>query len=141
MRNLAPYRPVRVNILDCFDSCFGSFPVDRSAPNGSPAVDIREEDDVYLVQAELPGVSEQDLKVSVDDNVLTISTKSDRDSKGNPRGYLVQERRGGQYKRSFALPRDTDSDEVSAVFGDGLLTITVGKTEGSKSRQIPVKVA
>ena len=93
------------------------------------------------MQAELPGVAEKDLKVSVDDNVLTISAKSARNGERKADGYLVRERRHAAYTRSFVLPRDADHEVVTASFEDGLLTLTVPKTEASKARQIPVNAA
>ena len=147
MRNLVPYRPGRMSIFDgldqIFDTVFTTEPVWRT---GAPAVDIREEDDGYQVQAELPGVAETDLKVSVDDNVLTISAKAGKNAERKTaerktEGYLVRERRQATYTRSFVLPRDADHEAVSASFEDGLLTLSVPKTEASKARQIPVNTA
>ena len=62
------------------------------------------------MQAELPGVAEKDLKVSVDDNVLTISAKSGKNGERKADGYLVRERRHAAYTRSFVLPRDADHE-------------------------------
>jgi len=144
MRTLVPYRPGRVSLFDTigaidhvFDAVFAE-PVRRA---GAPAVDIREEDDGYLVQVDLPGVAEQDLKVSVDDNVLTISAKAGKDADRKADGYLVRERRYAGYTRSFVLPRDADSGGVTASFADGLLTLNVPKSEASKARRIPVNAA
>lgn len=141
MRNLVPYRPSRLSIFDGLDQIFDSVFTEPVWRTGAPAVDIREEDDGYLVQAELPGVAEKDLKVSVDDNVLTISAKSGKDAERKADGYLVRERRHAAYTRSFVLPRDSDHESVSASFEDGLLTLTVPKTEASKARRIPVNAA
>lgn len=146
MRNLVTCRPGRVSVFDTigaidhiFDTVFAA-PVRRA---GAPAVDIREEDDGYLVQVDLPGVAEQDLKVSVDDNVLTISAKAGKDADGKTEtdGYLIRERRHAGYARSFVLPRDADSEGVTASFADGLLTLNVPKTEASKARRIQVNAA
>ena len=141
MRNLVPYRPGRVSIFDGLDNIFDSFFAEPQWGNRAPAVDIREEDDSYLVQAELPGVAEKDLKVSVDDNVLTISAKTDKDAERKTDGYLVRERRHAAFTRSFALPRDAAHEDVTASFEDGLLTLKVAKTEASKARQIAVNAA
>lgn len=141
MRNLVPYRPGRLSIFDGLDQIFDSVFTEPVWRTGAPAVDIREEDDGYLVQAELPGIAEKDLKVSVDDNVLTISAKTGKDAERKTDGYLVRERRHAAYTRSFVLPRDADHEGVSASFEDGLLTLTVPKTEASKARRIPVNAA
>ena len=141
MRNLVPYRPGRMSIFDGLDQIFDSVFTEPVWRTGAPAVDIREEDDGYQVQAELPGVAETDLKVSVDDNVLTISAKAGKNAERKTEGYLVRERRQATYTRSFVLPRDADHEAVSASFEDGLLTLSVPKTEASKARQIPVNAA
>lgn len=148
MRNLVTCRPGRVSLFDtigAIDHVFDTVFAEPARRAGAPAVDIREEDDGYLVQVDLPGVAEQDLKVSVDDNVLTISAKAgDADRKDADRkadGYLLRERRYAGYARSFVLPRDADSEGVTASFADGLLTLNVPKTEASKARRIQVNAA
>lgn len=143
MRNLVTCRPGRVSLFDtigAIDHVFDTVFAEPARRAGAPAVDIRAEDDGYLVQVDLPGVAEQDLKVSVDDNVLTISAKAgDADRKAD--GYLLRERRYAGYARSFVLPRDADSEGVTASFADGLLTLNVPKTEASKARRIQVNAA
>lgn len=141
MRNLVSYRPGRMSIVDGLDQIFDSVFTEPVWRTGAPAVDIREEDDGYLVQAELPGVAEKDLKVSVDDNVLTITAKTGNNAERKTDGYLVHERRHAGYTRSFVLPRDADHEALTASFEHGLLTLNVPKTEASKARQIPVNAA
>lgn len=144
MGNLVTYRPGRATIFDtigALDHVFAPFFAAPALRTRAPAVDIREEADGYLVQVDLPGAAEQDLKVSVDDNVLTISAKAGKDADGKQDGYLVRERRSAAYARSFVLPRDTDHQGVTATFADGVLTLNVPKTEASKARQIPVNAA
>lgn len=144
MRNLVTCRPGRVSLFDtigAIDHIFGTVFAEPVRRAGVPAVDIREEDDGYLVQVDLPGVAEQDLKVSVDDNVLTVSAKAGTDADRKAEGYLIRERRYAGYARSFVLPRDTDSEGVTASFADGLLTLNVPKTEASKARRIQVNAA
>lgn len=144
MSNLVPYRPGRASIFDtigALDHVFAPFFAAPAPRTRAPAVDIREEDDGYLVQVDLPGVAEKDLKVSVDDDVLTVSAKAGTDADRKPDGYLVRERRRAAYTRSFVLPRDTDYQGVTATFADGVLTLNVPKDEASKARQIPVNAA
>ena len=142
MRTLVPHRTGRSsNIFDGIDHLFDSFFAEpaQAARNRVPAVDIREEDDVYLVHAELPGVPEKDLKVSIDDNVLTISANAEEKDEKKAQGYLVRERRHASFTRSFVLPGDADHEKVSATFKDGLLALRVPKNQASKARQIQVK--
>ncbi len=142
MGNLVPCRPVSLfDTIGALDHIFDTVFVGPAPRTRAPAADIREEDDGYLVQVDLPGVAEKDLQVSVDDNVLTISAKAGKDADLKPDGYLVRERRRAAYTRSFALPSDTDYEGVTASFADGLLALNVPKTEASKARQIPVNAA
>ena len=143
MRTLVPHRTGRSsNIFDGIDHLFDSFFTEpaQAGRNRVPAVDIREEDEAYLVQAELPGVPETDLNVSIDDNVLTISANADdqKEEKG-AHAYLVRERRHASFTRSFVLPGDADHEQVSANFKDGLLSLRVPKNRASKARKISVK--
>lgn len=142
MRTLAPYRFGRANIFDGLDHVFETFFADAPAARSrAPAVDVREEGDGYVVHAELPGVAEQDLKVSVDDSVLTISANADGKDERTADGYLLRERRQASYTRSFVLPGDADHQGVNAEFTDGLLTLRVPKNQASKARQIPINAA
>lgn len=141
MRNLVPYRPSRLSIFDGLDQIFDAVFAEPVRRTGAPAVDIREEEDGYLVQADLPGVAEKDLKVSVGDDVLTISARTGKNAERKTDGYLVRERRHAACTRRFVLPRDTDHEGVSASFEDGLLTLTIPKTEAGKARRIPVNAA
>ena len=142
MRTLVPHRSGRPSsIFDGFDHIFDSFFTEQSpaARTRAPAVDIREEDKTYVLQAELPGVAEKDLKVSIDDNVLSISANADEKDEQKSGGYLVRERRRESFTRSFVLPGDADHESVGASFKDGLLTLQVSKNQASKAREIPIK--
>lgn len=137
MRTLVPHRPARADIFDGLDSIFDSFFAEPTARrHRAPAVDIREEHDGYLVHADLPGVSEKDLKVSIDDNVLTISANADENGERTSESYLVRERRQAAFTRSLVLPGDADHEAVAATFKDGLLTLRVPKNQTRKAREI-----
>jgi len=101
-----------------------------------PAVDIREDDEGYTLEAELAGLSEKDVTVKVTDGVLTISggTEVKRE------GYLVKERRLSPFTRSFALPKDADESKIVATFRNGLLTLAVSKLEKALPKDIEIKV-
>lgn len=139
MRTLIPHRPGRASIFDGLDHVFDSFFAEPPAMRTrGPAVDIREEDGGYAVTAELPGVAEQDLKVSIDDDVLTISANADDKDERAAAGYLVRERRRASFTRSFVLPGDADHEGVNAAFKDGLLTLRIPRSQASTARQISV---
>jgi HSP20 family protein len=106
----------------------------------SPAVDIAEEDDAYLVKVELPGVSKDDVKITLESNVLTICGEKKEDKEIKEKNIQRMERTYGAFQRSFMLPTSVKGEKIDAVYNDGVLTITVPKAEESKLKQIAVKV-
>jgi HSP20 family protein len=107
----------------------------------SPATDITEDDGHYVVSAELPGMKRSDISVDVHDGVLTIrgEKKSEREEKSEKRRYV--ERSFGSFSRAFTLPSDADESKVEASFKDGVLTVTLAKSETKKPRVIDVKAS
>jgi HSP20 family protein len=105
----------------------------------APLVDIAEDDKAYLIKAELPEVEKNDIKVTLERSVLTISgeRKAEKEEKGK-RFHRI-ERSYGSFVRSFTLPDDADGEHVSADFKNGVLHVKVLKTEKSKPKQIDVK--
>lgn len=109
-------------------------PLVRTGLSATPlrvAADWLEDEKAYTIQAELPGVSREDLKVSVENHVLTVEAK--RDAKEG------QAQRSFHYRRSFHLPETVDTTAISAQLQDGLLTLTMPKAEQAQPRQIDVK--
>jgi HSP20 family protein len=107
----------------------------------SPAVDVREKDGRYMIEAELPGVSEKDLKVELKDGLLTLSTTKVEEKKEESVKWLRRERRDFSFTRSFALPEDADGEKIEAHFKDGLLIIELPKKAEAAPRIVQVKVA
>ena len=107
----------------------------------APLVDITEDDKDYLIKAELPEVKKEDVKVAVENGVLTISgeRKSEKEEK-NKKFHRI-ERAYGSFERSFIVPDDADADKVNAEFKDGVLKVHLPKSEKAKPKQIEVKVA
>ena len=107
----------------------------------SPATDITEDDGHYVVTTELPGVNKSDISVEVRDGVLTIhgEKKSEREEKSEKRRYV--ERSFGSFNRAFTLPSDADEKKIEAKFKDGVLTVTLAKTEARKAQVVDVKAA
>lgn len=102
-------------------------------------VDVREDEDHYFFVAELPGLTRDDVEVTLEDGVLTISGEKKDDRKEEKNGYHLRERRYGKFTRSFRLPAEVDHEKVGAHLKDGLLTITLDKAEAIKPKQIEVK--
>jgi len=105
----------------------------------APLVDIAEDDKAYLIKAEVPEVEKNDIKVTLERSILTISgeRKAEKEEKGK-RFHRI-ERSYGSFVRSFTLPDDADAEHVSADFKNGILNVRVQKTEKSKPKQIDVK--
>jgi HSP20 family protein len=109
----------------------------------SPVVDVREKKDAYLIEAELPGVSEKDLKLELKDGLLTLSTEKKEESqdKAEDGKWIRRERRERYFTRNFELPEDADGEKIEARFKDGLLTVEVPKKPETSPRLVPVKAA
>ena len=103
-----------------------------------PAVDIYENDDAFVATADLPGLKKEDLDVSIENNVLTVSGERKFEKSDDEGTFRRVERSYGTFRRSFALPRTVDSTKVEAKFEDGVLTLALPKSEVAKSRKITV---
>ncbi len=106
----------------------------------APLVDIVEDDKEYLIKAELPEVKKEDIKVSVQDDVLSISGERQYEKEEKGKKYHRVERAYGSFMRSFTLPDDADGSKVSAEFKDGVLKVHLPKSEKAKPKSIEVKV-
>jgi HSP20 family protein len=106
----------------------------------APAVEVAETNDALVLTAEIPGLEEKNLKISIDNNVLTIAGEKEQELTDAPpaKTYYVTERYYGAFQRAFALPRTVDVDHVKAVFEKGVLSITLPKLPQAKGRQIEV---
>jgi HSP20 family protein len=104
-----------------------------------PLVNLTEDKDNYFVRAELPGLKAEELNIAVTGNNLTISGERKIPSEGDNVKYHRREREAGNFNRIIALPGDVEVDNVEAGLVDGVLTVTVPKTEVAKPKQITVK--
>ena len=106
----------------------------------SPVVDIEETELNYLIRAELPGLSKENVKVEVDDGVLTLSGERDLERKMEGKTFHHIERSHGTFTRSFTLPENAEAESVSANYKEGLLEIRVAKSEEALPKSIEVRV-
>jgi HSP20 family protein len=106
-----------------------------------PVVDVRETADAIEVVAELPGLRPEDVEVSIENNVLSMSGEKKQEvTEGSPGAeYHLVERRCGRFERSFTLPRTVDAEKIGARFENGLLTVTLPKAEAAKPRRVEVR--
>jgi len=105
------------------------------------AVDIREDEDAFLVEAEVPGLAAEDVKVDVEKNVLTIRGERKVEKEEDEGKYNRIERRFGSFSRSFTLPETVDADSISADLRDGVLALRLPKKEAPSPRNISVKAS
>src|SRR3954454_24238880 len=125
-----------------FEPFFGRFNfLEDEAKSGvwAPPVDVAEEKDKMLVRVEVPGMNENDLKVSFEDGLLTVSAKREYERKDD-RNYHRIDRTYGSFTRTFSLPRTVDGNAISAQYRDGILEIEIPKLEEAKPKQIQINV-
>ena len=106
----------------------------------APAVDIVERADEFEVNVELPGVSKDDVKITLESNILTIRGEKKQEKEKERENVHRVERSYGSFQRSFTLPTTVKDDKVDASYHDGILKITLPKAEEAKPKQIEVKV-
>jgi HSP20 family protein len=158
MNYLATYKPERdlYSIFGDFDSMlenlFNRDGLRQGKDMGirSPMVDVRENEDHYLIEAELPGFSEDEIDVKVEDNVLSITAPrkieekkntKEMDTSGTGDKFVMRERRAFGFSRRFTLPRDVDVEQIKGSYKNGLLTLSLAKRAETKPRSIKVKAA
>jgi HSP20 family protein len=126
-----------------------SLPTSRAGGDGqqslttaewAPSVDITEDDNEYVIKAELPEVTKEDVKITVENGVLTLKGERRFEKEEKNKKYHRIERGYGSFMRTFSMPDDADPEKVAADFKDGVLRVTLGKSEAKKPRQIEVSV-
>ena len=105
----------------------------------APALDVYEDNENLIVQAELPGMKKEDIDISLHDNVITVSGERKNEKKYEGAKTSREERFFGRFTRSISLPKQVDSGRVKASYKDGLLTVTLPKAEEAKPRQIQIQ--
>jgi HSP20 family protein len=107
----------------------------------SPRVDISEDDKEYLIKADLPEVKKEDVKLTVQDDVMSISGERKYEKEEKGKKYHRVERAYGSFMRSFTLPEDADGSKVSAEYKEGVLKVHLPKSEKAKPKSIEVKIS
>ena len=105
-----------------------------------PAMDLVETADHYVLRADLPGLSDGDVNVQLEDNVLTVSGERKAEHETEQEGYYRLERAFGEFSRSLTLPQGVDPDGVQATFDRGVLEIQIPKPEQKKPRQVQISL-
>src|SRR4051794_12030773 len=118
---------------------------DTPAPNGGsrrwgPAMDLVETPDDFVLRADLPGLTQDDVKIEVEDTVLTISGERKAEHEAREEGFYRLERAFGTFSRSLTLPKGVDAEGVRAAFHNGVLEVHIPKPEATKPRRIEIAV-
>jgi HSP20 family protein len=111
----------------------------RPASAFAPAFEVKETSDMFVVKADLPGVTESDLDINVHNSVLTVSGSRQGEERKEGESYALYERQFGSFSRSFALPDMADGERIEAKLESGVLTLTIGKKAEAKPRKIALK--
>ena len=115
------------------------FFTDRRVSAFSPAFEVKETTEAFVLKADLPGVAEADLDISVHNNVLTVSGTRQAEERKEGEGYALYERQFGSFSRSFSLPDTADGERIEAKLENGVLALSIAKKVEAKPRKIAVK--
>ncbi len=151
LSKLTRWDPIRemTEIQNRFANLMGRAPLQLQENSGEealmttewvPAVDIAEDNKEYVIKAELPDVRREEVKVSVENGLLTISGERKFEKEEKDKKYHRVERAYGYFSRSFSLPDAADAEQVKAEYKDGVLQVHVPKSESKKAKRIEVKV-
>jgi HSP20 family protein len=124
------YRPFYMSNL--FNDDF--FPVLNTSASSMPAVNIKEDEKKYTLELAVPGIDKKDLKIDINEDVLTISSESSNEKEENKDGYKRKEFSFASFCRSFYIPENVNRDSIEANYKDGILTVGLPKQEEDKSK-------
>lgn len=127
---------------------FGMNGICRTGYSFVPNADVTETKDSYVLEMDLPGQTEKDISIELNDTVLTISsakeaekTEEKKEENGEKTTFLLKERRKAEFRRSFTLPKDIDQAGVAASFKNGVLSVNIPRKPESQPKHIEIKVA
>lgn len=125
-------------VSDVFDRFFDRVDPDGRADEWLPAIDVSENDEAFTVIVDVPGLSAADIKLTAEDNTLTITGEKNESSEPDNESRRLTERRSGSFTRTIPLPADIDPENIKAACKDGVLTVTVPKAEQAKVIHVPI---
>jgi HSP20 family protein len=149
MNTLTTWNPFREldEVQNRLSTFFGGFPLrlpgngkSLKLPDWSPLVDITEDDHEYLFKADLPEMKKDDVKVTIENGILSISGERKTEKEVTKKKYHRIERSYGSFERTFTVPDDADPAKIAAEFKDGVLKIHLPKSPMAKPKAIEVKV-
>ena len=134
---------IREEMNRLFDDFFAGWPEKRRGlleGEWAPSVNVAETDENIIVTAELPGVKQDDVDITVADGVLTLKGEKKEEKEVKEKNYHRIERSYGSFQRSVSLPTGVQADKAKATYKDGVLQVTIPKTEEAKPKQIRINV-
>jgi len=132
---------LRDEVDQLFDFAFEGLGGSRKLANAwSPALDLYEDKDNVTVQVELPGLKKEDINIQLEDGFLKISGERKTERKDQEGGVYRSERYVGRFERTVSLSSEVDAEKIKASYADGILTVTLPKSEKAKPKQIPVTI-
>jgi len=133
---------MREDMDKLFEDFFSTRPERTGLLEGAwhPSVDISETDDEIIAKAELPGLTHDDINISLTDSILTLKGEKKQEKEDKGENYHRVERNYGSFQRTFTLPASVQSENTKAAFRNGVLTINIPKTEEAKPKEIKINV-
>lgn len=135
MRSLSPWSGGIEEFINEFDRGLIPAPLLRARADFTPALDMRETDEAYLLCVDLPGMKKSEIRLDIAENVLTIAGERRREATGEGR---YSERSFGQFERTVGFPANVNAEKIEAHFTDGVLEITVPKSESARTHSIKI---
>lgn len=144
-----PFYSLQKEMNNLFDDFFQGFDITSRGfsasglGNFSPSVDVRETEKEFIIKAELPGVDEKDVEVTVTDDAVTIKGEKKEEKEDKGKNYYYMERSYGSFNRVIPLAAETESGKAEASFKNGILNIKIPKNETAKAKgiKVPIKSA
>lgn len=138
-RERGPLARLHNEVDDLFRGFFEDWELPVWGRSRWPAIDVAEKENEFVVKAEVPGCKAEDIDISVHGNVLTISGEKKHEQERKEQGYYHIERSYGSFRRDLNLPAEIDTANIEAECKDGVLTVTLPKTEAAKPVKVKVK--
>ena len=134
-------RPASLDLFNRFDRWFDDFDMPTlfgEERTWAPSIDVSETEDSLVVKAEMPGMNKEDIDITLSNGILTLSGEKKEEREDKQENYHVKESRHGSFRRSFRVPADVEADKIEATYTDGVLRLTVPKSEGAKAKKIAI---
>ena len=144
---LIKWTPKPMNVFDEMDDMINSvfknawnFPV-RGNRNWSPAVDVKESDDSFILTADIPGLTKKDVKINITDGVMPVSGERTMENEKDNDHYHYRERYHGSFSRTFNLPETVNDEKITASFKNGILKVDLPKHENILPKEREIKIS